>query len=665
MLKGKQRGKSSHQKQSTGSIRTTDISLARGRTIWTGAKYMVKDSDSQRPYSTPAHPNITLRRKKKGESGVSSALPLIMETYHEGSGVYIPSVATRLSGVGKPQRTDVDDSTARPALFTPISHPVLTSLDPRHIISFLEKRESYLLEVEEKNKEGGNITPASYKVSVKPVILRSMYLLGHFKDVAPGKEFKDIAANDIEAAITKLVGKINEKRISTSTLSAAMSKLRTDMTIEEPEARIDMLVVDFIQALSSLGAEEFTKDNPKASIKYIVEALHPPQLKAKVRQDLEVYEDLAKDFTMFIQHAKLSATHIQEAMSADKALQYERKRSNRQGMASGPAASTHKSNPYVNPGGKNSKRKDEKSLPLCLYRPCKEAGRRHFMKNCTYSSEEDKKKLLAEYRKHNAGRIKNFRRKIDTPQTEKRADCHKSSMKTITEITDDTVDNTRFDANFAGVASRTLCADGGADANLLPKDVAAAVLNRKGEIKIKRLNKPRWFSMAVTSDNNGREVAVSCKREAEISEVTLDCRHGTSLTLRNTKWLIPEQDCSEPLLGRPVLSALGLNTGRLLRAAANKFAGTVDLSQIPINYSSSKSSISAMLERDAMFHANPQGEEAEEDLPELEIGIDRPHEVTAAIESRVHEAEANGLSQKVPQICVTYYTLVKRRCVYA
>ena len=52
-------------------------------------------------------------------------------------------------------------------------------------------------------------------------------------------------------------------------------------------------------------------------------------------------------------------------------------------------------------------------------------------------------------------------------------------MKTITEITDDIVDNTRFHANFTGVATRTLCADGGADANLLPKDVAAAVLDRK------------------------------------------------------------------------------------------------------------------------------------------------------------------------------------------
>ena len=119
-----------------------------------------------------------------------------------------------------------------------------------------------------------------------------------------------------------------------------------------------MLVVDFIQALSSLGAEELTKDNPKASIKYIVEALHPSLLKSKVRQDLEVYEDLAEDFTMFIKHTKLSATHIQEAMSADKAFQYKRKRRNRQGIASGPVLSTHKSNPNVNPGGKNSNHKD-------------------------------------------------------------------------------------------------------------------------------------------------------------------------------------------------------------------------------------------------------------------------------------------------------------------
>ena len=41
--------------------------------------------------------------------------------------------------------------------------------------------------------------------------------------------------------------------------------------------------------------------------------------------------------------------------------------------------------------------------------------------------------------------------------------------------------------------------------------------------------------MAIASDNNGRKVAVLCKRVAELSEVTLDCRHGAPVTLRNVK----------------------------------------------------------------------------------------------------------------------------------
>lgn len=41
--------------------------------------------------------------------------------------------------------------------------------------------------------------------------------------------------------------------------------------------------------------------------------------------------------------------------------------------------------------------------------------------------------------------------------------------------------------------------------------------------------------------------------------------------IRNLKWLVTEQRVADPLLGRPVLEDLGLNTRDLLAAAADRF----------------------------------------------------------------------------------------------
>ncbi len=56
--------------------------------------------------------------------------------------------------------------------------------------------------------------------------------------------------------------------------------------------------------------------------------------------------------------------------------------------------------------------------------------------------------------------------------------------------------------------------------------------------------------------------------------------HGTALTLRNVTWYVTKQAMDEPLLGLPVLEALGLNTKDILAGASDRFNGTIDLAEM-------------------------------------------------------------------------------------
>lgn len=74
-----------------------------------------------------------------------------------------------------------------------------------------------------------------------------------------------------------------------------------------------------------------------------------------------------------------------------------------------------------------------------------------------------------------------------------------------------------------------------------------------------------------------------CSRAVTI-DTDLLIRHGSALTERNMRWIVTNQIVDEPLLGRPLLEALGLNTREILAAAADKHHGQVDVSTLCQQY---------------------------------------------------------------------------------
>lgn len=83
------------------------------------------------------------------------------------------------------------------------------------------------------------------------------------------------------------------------------------------------------------------------------------------------------------------------------------------------------------------------------------------------------------------------------------------------------------------------------------------------------------FCLAADSPD-GTMAWLVCTHSATM-DVDIRVRQGTSLKLRNPRWLVSYQRIPEPLLVRPLLEFLGLNTSEILATASDRSAGIVDV----------------------------------------------------------------------------------------
>ena len=180
------------------------------------------------------------------------------------------------------------------------------------------------------------------------------------------------------------------KPFESTRLDNAMAELRTDMSISDPSARMVMLVAKFNETLTKIGMDDYLDNNPKGSIKYITEALHPPQLRAKVREDINANDTLSKDFLAFVEHIQFKASVIASAADCDRALQNEKngghtskksQTSHQQGKASGNSS------------------KNDREPPLCIYDSCKKAGKKNWFKDCKACPDSERAEVLENWRK--------------------------------------------------------------------------------------------------------------------------------------------------------------------------------------------------------------------------------------------------------------------------
>lgn len=107
---------------------------------------------------------------------------------------------------------------------------------------------------------------------------------------------------------------------------------------------------------------------------------------------------------------------------------------------------------------------------------------------------------------------------------------------------------------------------------------------------------------------DGKPATITLKK-AVVVETELHIRHGTALKFRGVRWLVTDQIFWDPLLGHPLLEALGLNTRNFLAAAAARNSGVVELSSLFSSDNESHGKAAHILE--GVYHADGGADDAD------------------------------------------------------
>ena len=201
------------------------------------------------------------------------------------------------------------------------------------------------------------------------------------------------------------------------------------------------------------------------------------------------------------------------------------------------------------------------------------------------------------------------------------------------------------EAMFSKKFKTILCADGGSDINLISPEILQHLFEKGARVKVTESESPKQFGLAAKNNQKGEEVFVTCNKQVEMN-IELFIRHGCFLELRNIKWYVAMSEMAEPILGRPILEALGINTRDLLAAAVDQVGSSLDVSHLDGYQGSPGGSIARIL-NEGIYHRDKgmtSDEYDDEDEAWFDLGKDTEQEVDNGILNAAKEAEDNGIS---------------------
>ena len=109
-----------------------------------------------------------------------------------------------------------------PALFEPVTRPILETCNPKIAAQTLKRRKRYELEIKQKKKENPGLTAASYLVSIDRALLENMHALGEFYDIAPGKTEEQLTSTHVEKYIKGLVTRDGDSEVDPTVIVKAL-----------------------------------------------------------------------------------------------------------------------------------------------------------------------------------------------------------------------------------------------------------------------------------------------------------------------------------------------------------------------------------------------------------------------------------------------------------
>jgi len=449
-------------------------------------------------------------------------------------------------------------STGQP-MFTPISHPELRKLGRNPIHNFLLARENYLLRVQDAVSSGSSITPVPLRSSIDRDLLLSLISFETFPGVS---KFDDLTEEVLEAWLKEK----DEVKLESIPLEDLEETIKNGIKINVHEAdaelRIQSLFTDYQTLLRNRKWERLIEDKPQLAVRHICQLLKPPILKIRMEQDIELgVDNLEEDWLLFYKRVVKRAIACEEyvpikSIGNNSEKMKPTKKGNQGNGTPNSEGGTNPSRPPKAPKclkdipDKSIVPREGKALPDCLNPRC---NGKHYLRDCTKSSEEEKEKYLKEFRDNRAKQGRLSRLSPDPP--------------VLTESRDnvDTLHPGRLNATLADKVPVILNGDYGADhASLsqyhLEKCAQAGVF-----VAVLPLPSPIKMGLALQSiGEEGNEVLYTAKRKACVS-ITINLPQGP-LRLRNVQFLVFDAPMPEVLLSRPLLQSIGFNLDKHLSA---------------------------------------------------------------------------------------------------
>lgn len=365
--------------------------------------------------------------------------------------------------------------------------------------------------------------------------------------------------------------KESKEVLSMDILDDIVSKeLRTNMSDRNAKSRMRNLFVSYRTILRRHGIEWILEDNEKVAVKHVLSAIRPNTLRQRLESDLEfAYHSLKKDFTGFMDHAIKLAEAFQLVDNGKPKGNKDDDRDN-----GGKKKSGKNRGPKKDQSDDDDKSNDKKT-PLCLHPPCRKKGLRHYMRDCTATSSEEKKALLKALAEEKA---KTGPSKSTRSQTRQQSPPDKDSSSTKTtgrlnrkvklDLSNPSFTITAMDGKES-ISGKGRADDGSDETIASSKFATNCVLNGVG--KFSKIQ-PIKIQVALKDDSEAKIFNFS--KVWTVPRIVLRLTTGP-LALVNVTFLIPDDELAaeDVLLGLPLLQHLGIDTKTMLEQNRDNLDG--------------------------------------------------------------------------------------------
>ena len=421
-----------------------------------------------------------------------------------------------------------------------------------------------------------------------------------------------------------------------------VSDIKMDTSVKDSSSRVWTFYKRYLTRFENHGMGDLPDEKPHVVIKQLLNKVEPEELRLRMKaiafwkkdrdfdkrnvnaflRELVNQTERYDDMKLFGKRRR--ASPFQDSDDSDDESNA-KKNSARKKRRKGKFSRGRKSD--AKDSGAAKKKTEQKKLPNCLNPKC---NGKHYLRDCPITSEEEGRKIYAEFRRN---------RNLNNDNTKEKGVINKVSRKFSENH------SALFSGSFAnGAVEVEILADQGSDVNLISNSVFQDLIRAESNLKTESIAPPAKFGSINQSD------AVICSTRV-VADVQLRIRHGTNLLLRNVEWHVSDSELAHVIIGRTVLEAIGCDNRALLAAASDNSGGVVDAKKaIDERAREKRGTINAVLDTDSpsdLFHSH--GGTEDDKIPEekiyMELGENTPEELNEKLEESIQRAAANGLSR--------------------